>query len=263
MKKIGQEQSFLDHLEVLRWHLIRSASSIFICAILAFLNPSILFDTIIFASKDPSFFTYKFFCWISNSLGLGEAFCIMETVFELNNFTMPGQFTTHIVSSLVAGFIISFPYIIWEIWRFVGPALSDGERKYSRGIVFYVSLLFIFGVLFGYYFVSPLSVQFLGNYQISSQVANQVSLNSFISIVTTVCLANGLIFQLPVFVYFLSKFGLITPAFLRKYRKHALVCLLLLAAIITPPDIMSQILVTFPLMILYEISITISSKFDK
>lgn len=263
MEKIGKEQSFLDHLEILRWHLIRSAVAIFLFAIMAFLNPAILFDTIIFASKDPGFVTYTWFCWLSNSLGLGDAFCIMETLFELNNFTMPGQFSTHIVSSIVAGFVISFPYIIWEIWRFIGPALSDGERKYSRGIVFYVSLLFILGILFGYYFVSPLSVQFLGNYQISAQVANQISLNSFISIVTSVCLANGLIFQLPVLVYFLSKFGLITPTFLRKYRKHALVCLLLLAAIITPPDIMSQILVTFPLMLLYEISIKISAKFDK
>ncbi|MEJ6794815.1 MAG: twin-arginine translocase subunit TatC, partial [Flavobacteriales bacterium] len=186
MEKIGKEQSFLDHLEILRWHLIRSAAAIFLFAIMAFLNPAILFDTIIFASKDPGFVTYTWFCWLSNSLGLGDAFCIMETLFELNNFTMPGQFSTHIVSSIVAGFVISFPYIIWEIWRFIGPALSDGERKYSRGIVFYVSLLFILGILFGYYFVSPLSVQFLGNYQISAQVANQISLNSFISIVTSV-----------------------------------------------------------------------------
>jgi sec-independent protein translocase protein TatC len=164
---------------------------------------------------------------------------------------------------LIAGLIISFPYVFWELWRFVKPALHQGEQKYSRGIVFYTSLLFVLGVLFGYYFAAPLSVNFLGNYQVSAQVANQISLNSFISTITTICLANGLLFQLPVLVYFLSKLGLITPEFLRKYRKHALVCLLLLAAIITPPDIMSQIMVTFPLMILYEISIKISSRFQQ
>jgi sec-independent protein translocase protein TatC len=175
---------------------------------------------------------------------------------------MSGQFSTHIVSSLVAGFILAFPYVFWEIWRFIKPALYSGEEKYSKGIVFYTSSLFIMGVLFGYYFVAPLSVQFLGNYQVSAQVANQINLNSFISTVTTVCLANGIIFQLPVLVYFLSKLGLITPTMLRKYRKHSLVCLLLLAAVITPPDIMSQVLVTFPLMILYEVSIKISAKFE-
>jgi sec-independent protein translocase protein TatC len=263
MKKIGEEQSFLDHLEVLRWHLIRIVIAVVIAAVVAFLNPNILFDQIIFASKDPSFATYKWLCWLSQTLQLGDVFCVLEMPFIIMNISMSGQFSTHIVSSLIAGLIISFPYVFWELWRFVKPALHQGEQKYSRGIVFYTSLLFVLGVLFGYYFAAPLSVNFLGNYQVSAQVANQISLNSFISTITTICLANGLLFQLPVLVYFLSKLGLITPEFLRKYRKHALVCLLLLAAIITPPDIMSQIMVTFPLMILYEISIKISSRFQQ
>lgn len=265
MKEIGEEkeeQSFLDHLEILRWHLIRSAIAIFVGGFLAFIFPEILFDKIIFASKDPGFPTYQWLCWLSKSMNLGEAFCILEMPFTLMNISMSGQFSTHIVSSLVAGFILAFPYVFWEIWRFIKPALYSGEEKYSKGIVFYTSSLFIMGVLFGYYFVAPLSVQFLGNYQVSAQVVNQINLNSFISTVTTVCLANGIIFQLPVLVYFLSKLGLITPTMLRKYRKHSLVCLLLLAAVITPPDIMSQVLVTFPLMILYEVSIKISAKFE-
>jgi sec-independent protein translocase protein TatC len=158
--------------------------------------------------------------------------------------------------------VIAFPYVFWEIWRFVKPALHSSEKKYSRGVVFYTSLLFTLGVLFGYYAVAPLSVQFLGNYQVSSQVANQINLNSYISTVTTVCLANGIVFLLPVLIYFLSKLGLITPTFLRQYRKHALVVLMILAAIITPPDIMSLILVTFPLMLLYELSIKVSAKFQ-
>lgn len=265
MKEIGeekQEQSFLDHLEVLRWHLIRSAVAVFIFTILAFAFPNVLFDKIIFASKDPSFATYQFFCWMSETLHFGEALCIDEMPFELMNINMSGQFSTHIISSVIAGFVIAFPYVFWEIWRFVKPALHSSEKKYSRGVVFYTSLLFTFGVLFGYYAVAPLSVQFLGNYQVSSQVANQINLNSYISTVTTVCLANGIVFLLPVLIYFLSKLGLITPSFLRQYRKHALVVLMILAAIITPPDIMSLILVTFPLMLLYELSIKVSAKFE-
>jgi sec-independent protein translocase protein TatC len=188
--------------------------------------------------------------------------CIKEAPFELMNIKMSGQFSTHIVSSLVAGFVCAFPYVFWEIWRFIKPALHGSEKKYSRGVVFYTSLLFILGVLFGYYAVAPLSVQFLGNYQVSSQVVNQINLNSFISTVTTVCLANGIVFLLPILIYFLSKLGLISPEFLRQYRKHSLVILMILAAIITPPDIMSLILVTFPLMLLYELSIKVSAKFQ-
>ena len=173
---------------------------------------------------------------------------------------MSGQFSTHIVSSLVAGFILTFPYVFWEIWQFIRPALHHREQKHARGVVFYTSFLFILGVLFGYYMVAPLSVHFLGNYQVSAQVANQINLNSFISTVTTVCLANGIIFQLPVVVYFLSKLGIVTPQFLRTYRKHSLIVVLIISAIITPPDIMSQIMVSFPLLILYEISIKISAR---
>ena len=151
---------------------------------------------------------------------------------------------------------------MWEIWRFIKPAMHKSEIKYSRGIVFYTSILFTTGVLFGYYFVAPLSVHFLGSYQVSYQVVNQINLNSFISTVTTVCLANGVVFQLPILVYFLSKLGIVTPELLKMYRKHALVVLMILASIITPPDIMSLFLVTLPLMLLYEISIKVSSKFQ-
>ena len=266
MKQIGEvkeEQSFLEHLEVLRWHLIRSAVAVLLFTTLAFIFPNILFDKIIFAAKDPSFATYRFFCWMSETLHFGEALCIDEMPFELMNINMSGQFSTHIISSVIAGFVIAFPYVFWEIWRFVKPALHKSEKKYSRGVVFYTSMLFTLGVLFGYYGVAPLSVQFLGNYQVSSQVANQINLNSYISTVTTVCLANGIVFLLPVLIYFLSKLGLITPTFLRQYRKHALVILMVLAAIITPPDIMSLLVVTFPLMVLYEVSIKVSTKFQE
>ncbi len=264
MKQIGEtnEQSFLDHLEVLRWALIRSVIAVIFFSVLAFLFPEILFDKIIFASKSQSFPTYQWLCWLSDKLGLEDAFCIMDIPFILMNINMSGQFSTHIISSLVAGFIVSFPYLIWEVWRFVKPALYAGEKKYSKRVVFYSSFLFTIGVLFGYYLVAPLSIQFLGTYQVSSEVINQISLNSFISTVITVCLANGIIFQLPILVYFLSKLGIVTPHFLRTYRRHALIVVLIISAIITPPDIMSQIMVTLPLLILYEISIKISAKFQ-
>ena len=258
-----ENQSFLDHLEALRWHLIRSFSVILLSTIIVFCFPEILFDKIIFAIQSPNFTSYKAICRLSNFLGMKDAFCITKSPFVIMNINMSGQFYTHIVSSLIAGFILSFPYFSWEIWRFVKPALYKNEQRYTRGIVFFISLLFISGVLFGYFLVAPISVQFLGNYQVSSQVINQINLNSYISTVTSVSLANGLLFQLPILVYFLSQMGILTPEFLRKYRKHSLVVVLILSAIITPPDILSQILVSFPLLILYEISIKISSKFEQ
>jgi sec-independent protein translocase protein TatC len=162
------------------------------------------------------------------------------------------------MTSLYAGFILAFPYVFWEIWRFIVPALKDSETKVTRGVVFFSSFLFLLGVLFGYYVIAPLSINFLGSYQVSQTVANQISLTSFVTTVTTVSLANGIIFELPILVYFLTKIGFLTPDFMRTYRRHAMVITLILSAIITPPDITSQILVSFPLIILYEISIRIS-----
>jgi sec-independent protein translocase protein TatC len=164
------------------------------------------------------------------------------------------------MTSIVAGFVVAFPYVFWEMWRFISPALHDDESSVAKGVVFFSSILFLLGVLFGYYVVSPLSVHFLGSYQVSETVANQISLSSFISTVTTVCLANGVVFELPILVYFLTKIGLLTPQFMQTYRKHALVMTLIFSAIITPPDITSQILVALPLMVLYEISIKISAR---
>jgi len=248
---------FLDHLEALRWHLVRSAAAIVIFSLAAFLNPDILFDKVILAAKNPDFLTYRLLCKISNLLSID--LCIKDIPFTLINIDMSGQFTTHLYSSFIAGFILSFPYFIWEMWRFIKPALSSKEKKYSRGVVFFSSLLFLMGVLFGYYIISPLSINFLGSYQISTQVANQISLNSFISTVTMLTISSGVVFELPVVIYFLSKIGIVTPKFLRNYRKHSMVIILIIAAIITPsPDITSQILVAVPLFLLYEIGIWVS-----
>ena len=255
----GKEMSFLDHLEALRWHLIRSTVAIFVFAIVAFLNKSFIFDTVLLAPKNPDFITYRILCLLSNKLNMGDALCISELPFILMNINMAGQFINHITISIVAGFIIAFPYVFWEIWRFVNPALHTKERKHAKGVVFFSSVLFMTGVSFGYFVIAPLAVNFLGSYHVSEMVANQINLSSYITTITSITLACGVIFELPILAYFLTKVGIITPTFMRKYRKHALVVTLILAAIITPPDVISQILVALPLLILYEISIYVSA----
>ena len=259
-KRQKGEMSFLEHLEVFRWHLVRSAFAILLFSVLAFVFKSIVFDSILLAPKNPDFPTYRILCYLSQQLGLGNTLCMDELPFVLMNISMSGQFSTHIMTSIVAGFVVAFPYVFWEMWRFISPALYEKENNVAKGVVFFSSSLFLLGVLFGYYVVSPLSVHFLGSYQVSQTVANQISLSSFITTVTTICLANGVVFELPILVYFLTKIGLITPLFMRTYRKHALVLTLIFSSIITPPDITSQILVALPLMVLYEISIGISSR---
>jgi sec-independent protein translocase protein TatC len=258
-----EEMSFLNHLEIFRWHLIRSALAILFFAIIAFIFKEIVFDVILLGPQKTNFPTYKALCSISKFLGLDDALCMQESPFKLQNISMSGQFSAHIMTSIFAGFIVAFPYVFWEFWRFISPALYDAETKIARGVVFFSSVLFLFGILFGYYVIAPLSVNFLGSYQVSKDVENIISLTSFISTVTTVSLANGIIFELPILVYFLTKIGLLTPEFMRMYRKHAMVVTLILSAIITPPDITSQILVAFPLMILYELSIKISARVIK
>jgi len=171
---------------------------------------------------------------------------------------MSGQFTNHIFVSAIAGFIIAFPYVFWEIWRFVKPALYNKESKHARGVVFFSSLLFMSGILFGYYVIAPLAVNFLGSYQVSELVANQINLSSYITTVASISFACGVVFELPIITYFLTKVGILTPEFMKTYRKHALVITLILSAIITPPDVISQVLVAMPLLLLYEVSIVVS-----
>ena len=258
-----KEMSFLDHLEVFRWHLIRAAVAILFFTIIAFIYKDIVFDVILLGPKRTDFLTYRILCEISQYLGLGDTLCLRDSPFSLMNISMSGQFSTHITTSIFAGFIIAFPYVLWEIWRFISPALHSNENSMVKGVVFFSSILFLIGILFGYYVIAPLSINFLGSYQVSSSVANQINLSSFVSTVTTVSFANGIIFELPILVYFLTKIGLLTPDFMRVYRKHSMVVILILSAIITPPDITSQVLVSLPLIILYEFSIKISERVIK
>lgn len=251
--------SFLQHLEALRWHIIRAVIAVLILAVTVFFFADILFDKIIIAPKTPDFITYKWLCALSHKMGMGDELCITSIQFDLINTELSGQFTLHMWTSITAGIILAFPYIIWEMWRFIKPGLRATETRYLRGTVFFTSILFLTGVLFAYFVIVPLSVQFLGTYQVSEQIKNLVSMDSYVSTVTTITLATGIVFELPIIVYFLSQVGILTPAFMRKYRRHAVVVILILAAVITPsPDITSQLLVALPLYILYEISIFVS-----
>jgi len=255
------EMTFLDHLEVLRWHIVRAFASIFIFAVLAFVFKNFVFDTIILAPSDPDFFTNRFLCQLAGILDM-PVLCINQDPLSFQNIKMSGQFTTHIWVSFVAGIVVAFPYVFWEFWRFIKPALYSKEIKHSRGAIFFASTLFSVGILFAYYVICPLSVHFLGTYQVSEKVENIVNLGSYIGTITSIVLAGGVIFELPIFIYFLAKVGLVSSYFLKKYRKHSVVLALMLAAIITPPDVISQLLVCFPLIILYEAGIVIAKRIE-
>jgi sec-independent protein translocase protein TatC len=258
-KSSEKEMSFWEHLEELRWHLVRAVVVLLLLAITAFIMRKFIFDVIILAPKNPDFITYKALCALGNWLGT-DALCIGATPLQIINIQMSGQFMVHLYVSMMAAMVVAFPYILWEIWSFVRPALLPKEKKYSRGVVFYSTLLFIIGMLFSYYLIVPLTINFFSAYQVSESVNNTITLNSYIGTVVSLSLATGLVFELPIIVFFLTKVGILSPAFMKKSRKYVLVILLTIAAIITPPDIFSQILVTIPLMGLYELSILVSAR---
>jgi len=259
------EMSFLEHLEELRWHIIRSLIAIVVLMIVAFIFKNLLFDKIVLAPKDPDFISNRMFCEFGHfiarifNLKNPDVMCINTKPLNLISIKMSGQITTHIMVALVAGLILAFPVVIREFWMFFRPALHSNEAKHARGAVLASSLLFFIGVLFGYFLLAPLSIHFLSSYQISADVVNQINVRSFIGTLTSICLATGVVFELPIIAFFLTKIGIITPSFMRKYRKHAIVVIFIIAAIITPPDVFSQTLVAIPLLILYEVSIFISA----
>ncbi len=252
------EMSFLDHLEELRWHLIRSTIAVVLIGCIAFLMKKFIFDTLLFGPSQMDFPTYRAFCNIATALGFDSAFCADELPFTIQSRQMGAQFSSHIWTSIWAGVIVGFPYILYELWKFISPGLHDNERKNSRGFILIASFLFFLGVLFGYYVVAPLSINFLGTYQVSELVLNEFDLDSYIGAIKTSVLACGVLFELPIIIYFLTKVGLVTPEIMKKYRKIALVVVLILAAVITPPDVTSQIIVAIPVIVLYQVSMYIS-----
>ena len=257
-KKTLNEMSFLDHLEELRWLLVRSTTAVLIMAVATYFFSDFIFDTIIFAPTSPNFFTYTFFCELSHSVGFADSICITELPFIIQNTDMEGQVNMFIWTCITAGFILAFPYILWELWKFISPALYEKERKNVRVFIFIASILFFLGVLFGYYVIVPMSINFCATFSISKMVQNQFTIDSYIGMLKTSVIASGLFFELPIIIYFLTKLGLVTPTFLRKYRKYSVVVVLIVAAIVTPPDVVSQIIVAIPMLLIYEASIFIS-----
>ncbi|WP_057937215.1 twin-arginine translocase subunit TatC [Algoriphagus resistens] len=254
--------SFLDHLEALRWHLLRSVAAILILSVAAFLAKSFVFGVVILGPSKVDFVTYRWLCELSDVVGL-PALCIDELPFTIQSRQMTGQFTMHMTSSFVVGFIASFPFVFWEVWRFISPGLYDQEKNAARGAVFFVSMLFFMGAAFGYFILSPLSINFLSNYQLDPSILNEFDITSYISTLTMLVLASAIMFQLPVVVYFLAMSGLVTSGMLRSYRRHAIVVILVVSAIITPPDVVSQILIAMPILVLYEAGIQIAKRLEK
>ncbi len=253
-----KEMTFLDHLEELRWHLIRAVSSIIILAIAVFLAKDFVWHSIILAPSRLDFWTYEMMCRAGEYLN-SPTLCINDLPFIIQNRKMTGQFTMHITSSVLIGLIVAFPYVFWEIWRFIKPGLRIEERNHSRGAVFFVSILFTIGVLFGYYIISPLSINFLAHYSVDGSILNEFELSNYVSTISMIVLSSAVLFQLPMVVYFMSKAGIVTPSVMKHYRRHAIVFILILGALLTPPDPISQVLIALPLFGLYQISIFISA----
>ncbi len=259
-----KEMSFFDHFDAFRGHIVRSVIAIFILSVVAFLNKYILFDVIIFGPIHTEFWTYDMMCNLSHYITDGDEYCIKEMGFVLSNISMSGQFSQHIYVSFITGLVLGFPYILWELWRFIKPALSNKEIKYAQGLVFFSSILFFIGILFGYFFLSPLSINFLGSYKVSELVSNEINLDSYVSFITTLTFATGLIFEMPILVYFLAKIGIMGSKWMRKNRRYAVVVILILAAVLTPsPDVASMVMMFIPLYGLYELSILVAVNVER
>lgn len=255
-----KEMSFLEHLEELRWHVVRSLAAVLVFTIAAFVMAPWIFQNIIFAPARVDFPTFTWLCNIGHFFGSGDALCVKDIPFKVQSRFMTGQFSMHIVSSFVIGIIVAFPYVCWELWRFIRPGLYPREKNSSRGAVAAISFLFLTGVLFGYYVMSPVMISFLANYQISDMIVNEFDITSYVGTIVGVVFGSGVLFQLPVVIFFLTKVGIVTPSYLRTYRKHAIVIILIVGAIVTPTaDPLSQSLISVPLYLLYEISILISA----
>jgi sec-independent protein translocase protein TatC len=258
MAEKEKEMSFLGHLEELRWHLVRSASVVLIFGIFLFIFQKEVYENFLLAHRKSDFITYQLFCDFFNLFGLDSSFCSVSFKDNLISLKPTQQLMNSIWSSFILGIILSFPYLLWELWKFISPGLTLKEVRNSKGFIFAASLLFFLGIAFSFYIIAPISIHFLYNYQITDLIQNNFTMDSHIGLVTNMLLGVSILFELPVLVFFLTKIGLITPAFLKKYRKHALVVVLIVAAIITPPDVASQIIVAIPIVILYEVSIKVS-----
>ncbi|MCR8557557.1 twin-arginine translocase subunit TatC [Mucilaginibacter sp. BJC16-A38] len=269
--KLEGEMSFFEHLEALRWHLIRAALAIVVFSGVSFAYYDQIFSGIIMAPAHTSFWTYRMMCGMGDffqsilpSIFKAKDFCVNSIDIQLINTEMAGQFTLQINSSLMIGLVLGIPYLFWELWRFIKPALHEKERKAASGFVFYASLLFLLGVLFGYYIITPLSLRFLAGYKVSDSIQNLFSIDSYLSSVSTLTLATGVVFQLPILVYIVASLGFLTPKLMRSSRRYAIVIILIIAAVVTPtPDALTMTVVAIPLFVLYELSIVVAGVVER
>lgn len=258
----GAEMSFLQHLEELRWHLVRSAAVVVIMAIAIFVFSDFVFGTVIFGPRHQDFISYRVLCKLGHSLGAGDVMCMKVDERPLQTLQASEQFFTHMWIAFLGGLILGFPFILWELWKFIKPALKETETSPVRYFVVVGSVLFLTGIAFGYFLLFPMSYNFLIGYQITSgnDIQTNNTLDDYISLISTMTLVSGIIFEMPILVYFLTRLTLLTPQFMRKYRKHAVVVILIAAAVITPsPDVTSQMMVGVPMYLLYEISVFVSA----
>ena len=258
-----KELSFLGHLEELRWRLVRSSVVIILAAIVLFYFTDPIVQQFYINMSKTTFPTYQFFCLLSEKLNISDALCAEDIPIQIQSIEMTKQFSTNMYFALIGGLIISFPFTFYQIWSFVKPGLNIKELKATRWIGFYASLLFFIGILFGYFLISPLCVQFFGGYKLTDQIQNNFTISSYMSMITTSTFLSGLFFELPIVMYILAKIGILGPDILKKYRKHSLVAILILSALITPPDVVSQLLVSFPIYALYEFGIIIVKRVEK
>jgi sec-independent protein translocase protein TatC len=253
------QMSFLGHLEELRWRLVRSAVAIMLVAVVIFIFTKEIIENLYLGMVKTDFISYRVMCKIGSSIGLEDSMCVEQIKVEKFIYTeLTGQFNSNMYIAIVGGFIVAFPFIFYQVWGFVKPALKERELSVSKGVMFWASLLFFMGVLFGYFLISPLCIQFFGNYQMTPEFHTTPKGGSLINLITTTTLLSGIFYELPVVIYIGTKLGLLTPELLKKYRKHAIVIVLVMSALITPPDVISQIMVAIPIMLLYESGIYIS-----
>ena len=257
------EMSFIDHLEVLRGHLFRSALAIAVGAIVFIIYDDFIVKKVLMGPTHADFPTYKWLCKFGHAVGLGDKMCMKEIGLKMQSTSVSGQFSMYFTLIFVGGIIVAFPYIFWEFWRFIKPALTKKELSKTRGVIFWVSLLSFSGILFGYFIIAPYTVNFFATFQLDENIENIWTITSYIDTLVPLILGTGLAFQLPLVMFFLAKVGLMSPDFLRRNRKYAIVIILILAGIITPPDVISQVICTIPLMLLYEISIWLTVKVEK
>ncbi|RYY55212.1 MAG: twin-arginine translocase subunit TatC [Chitinophagaceae bacterium] len=263
-KDVAAEMSFIDHLEELRWHLVRMVIAVVVCAIVVFIYSDTVVDDILLGPMDADFVSARWLCQVGHSIGIGDALCFPPVEARLIETSMTGQFIASFTVAFIGGFIVAFPYIFFEFWRFVSPALSDKERRGTRGIIFWVSFLFFAGVAFGYFILTPFMVNFYFNYKMSARIEIMPTFSDYMENLIYTTVGIGILFQMPLLVMLLAKINIVTAKFLRKYRRHAFVIIIIAAAIITPStDPFSLTIVTIPLYLLFEASIIVASRVNK